>query len=198
MIQFDAEKHEYKVNGRRLPSVTEILRPLYGDLRFVQQDVLDYKSELGVAVHKAVELHVLGGLDYGSLVSPVAEYFDQFLAFEAETGFQPLESELRVSSALGYAGTLDLAGMLRGKRSVVDLKTTAALSPAVALQTAAYQQGYRETFGFEGTTRFALRLLPDKYRLVPFTDASDFAVFLSLFKVHQWCATHSKAYEAQP
>lgn len=198
MIQFDELKHEYTLAGRKLPGVTSILKPFYGDLRFVKQDVLDYKSELGVAVHKAVELHVLGGLDYGSLVSPVADYFDQYLAFEAETGFVAMASEVRVHSALGYAGTLDLSGSLRNRLALVDLKTTAALSPVVALQTAAYQHAHNENEPIKLLNRFALRLTPEKYHLVPFTGSSDFAVFLSLLKIHQWAETHNKTYEVQP
>jgi hypothetical protein len=199
VIEFDELKHEYTLGGRKLPGVTTILKPFYGDLRFVKQDILDYKSELGVAVHKAVELHVLGGLDYGSLVSPVAEYFDQYLAFEAETGFVATQSEARVHSALGYAGTFDLGGYLRKKSSLVDLKTTAALSPVVALQTAAYQQAANEMKICDTLThRYALRLTPEKYRLVPFTGASDFAVFLSLLKIHQWSESTGKTYEVQP
>ncbi len=201
MIQFDEVKHEYTLGGRKLPGVTSILKPFYGDLRYVQQDVLEYKSELGQAVHKAVELHVLGGLDYSTLVSPVAEYFDQFLRFEAETGFRAIAAEARVHSDLGYAGTLDLAGYMHNMLGVIDVKTTAALSPVVALQLAAYLRAFnerREKKQEVATRRFALRLTPDKYRLVPFTEAGDFAVFLSLLKIHQWAETHNKTYEVQP
>lgn len=187
-IEFDEALHEYRVDGRKLPGVTSILKPLYGDLRFVREDILAYKSELGQAVHKAVELHVKGGLVYDSLVSPVAEYFEQYLIFEAETGFEPTESEIRVSSALGYAGTLDLSGRLNGELGICDLKCTAALSPAVALQTAAYQHAYNERAAERAVRRWALRLYPGGYRLQPYRDdAVDFAAFLGLLKIKQWC-----------
>lgn len=199
VITFDEDKHEYRVNGQRLPSVTEILRPLYGDLRFVAQDLLEYKGELGKAVHKAVELHVKGELDYSSLTSPVAEYFEQYLIFEADTGFAPLESEVRVSSPLGYAGTFDLIGNLDGKLVLVDLKTTAALSPAVALQTAAYAKAYADSMAkLNGSieARFALRVTPDKYRLQPYKNYSqDLAGFLGFLNAHRWCQANGKTFE---
>lgn len=188
MIQFDEQTHTYTHGGVRVPSVTQILKPLYGDLRFVKQDLLDYKSELGVAVHKAVELHVLGRLDYKSLVSPVSEYFAGYMKFERDTGFIGTATEVKVFSPLGYAGTLDLAGELESGSALIDLKCTAQLSPVVALQTAAYQQAYDNK-----RKRYALRLMPNDYRLQPYeraSDASDFAAFLGLLRVRQWCAAN--------
>lgn len=194
VIQFNEELHEYRIDGRRLPSVTEILKPLYTDLRFVDKDLLDYAGSRGTAVHKAVELHVLGDLDYSSLQGEVAEYFEQYLLFEAETGFKPSITELRVSSKLGYAGTLDLAGYLHGKMALVDLKTTASLSKAVALQTAAYQTAMNETTEHKAEKRFALRLARDKYRLEAYpNDKQDFASFLGFLSVHRWCAANGKS-----
>lgn len=203
-VEFREADHSYWKDGRRVPGVTTILRPLYGDLRFVQQDLLDWKSELGQAVHRAVELHVLDDLVYDSLDPAVAAYFAQYLLFEVESGFKPTDTEVRVLHPLGYAGTLDLLGTLpRGvgalrKNALVDIKTTAALSPAVKLQTAAYQQAWVASNGDMTRPqavphRYALRLTPDKYRLEPYqpsTDAADFAGFLGLFKAYQWCSAN--------
>lgn len=190
LVQFDEATHTYTVGGRRIPSVTEILRPLYGDFRFVNEDLLNYKSELGTAVHRAIELHVLDGLDFSSLVSPVAEYFAQYLAFETDSGFKRLASERRVYSALGYCGTYDLEGRLNRQQYIVDIKTTAALSPAVALQTIAYLRAHNEYYGAKAERRAALRLTPDKYFFVPYDtarDAADFGAFVGLLKAKQWC-----------
>lgn len=204
-VEFREADHSYWLDGRRVPGVTTVLRPLYGDLRFVKQDLLDWKSALGQAVHRAVELHVLDDLVYDSLDPVVAAYFAQYLLFEVESGFKSTATEVRVLHPLGYAGTLDLLGTLpRGvgalrKNALVDIKTTAALSPAVRLQTAAYQQALvTMDEGKSGShavpQRFALRLTPDKYRLQPYetaTDASDFAGFLGLFKAYQWAAANA-------
>lgn len=193
-IEFRESDHSYWRNGQRVPGVTRILKPLYGDLRFVQQDLLDWKSALGQAVHKAVELHVLDDLVYDSLDPVVAEYFHQYLLFESESGFKATQAEVRVMHPIGYAGTLDLIGEIGERRALIDLKTTAALSPAVKLQTAAYQQALRNDLDeFDTRRRYALRLTPDKYRLEPYhpsTDAADFAGFVGLFKAYQWCAAN--------
>lgn len=193
VIEFNEERHEYRVGGRRVPSVTEILKPLYGDLRFVREDILEYKRELGVAVHKAVELHVKGELIYSSLEGPVAAYFERYLDWEIESGFKPLHSEQKVYSPLGYAGTVDLVGFVGGRLTIIDLKCTAALSPAVALQVAAYRNAYAATFDTqqERLARASLRLTDKKFHYHPYkpiNDATDFGAFLGLLKVTQWCA----------
>lgn len=198
MIRFDADTHTYWMGGARLPSVTEVLKPLYGDLRFVDQDLLDYKSELGRAVHRAVELHVLDGLDYSTLDDQVASYFAQYLKFESDTGFKATASEQIVHHTMGYAGTLDLAGNMGTIHAVIDIKTTAALSKAVALQLAAYKAAYIER-DFKGplVKRFALRLTPDSYHLHPYSparDSADFAAFMGFLKVHQWCSAVGAAF----
>lgn len=194
MIQFDEASHTYWDGGTQLPSVTQILKPLYGDLRFVGSDLLEYKSELGKAVHKAVELHVLDYLDYGSLDPVVAEYFSQYLRFETDTGFKATGSEIIVHHSLGYAGTLDLAGNLGAFHCNIDLKTTSALSKAVALQLAGYKAAYVEMGGIQQPVRrYALRLTPNSYHLEPYNparDSIDFASFVGFLKVHQWCATN--------
>lgn len=194
-LAFDEATHSYTWNGVRVPSVTQVLRPLYFDLRFVAADLLEHKSGLGKAVHKAVELHVKKGLDYESLDPIVARYFDQFLLFEVESGFRFDQAEVFVHHPLGYAGQVDLCG-IRGQgflasRVTVDVKTTSTLSRAVALQTAAYQGAL-----VDKPARYALRLTPDRYYLVPYkNDAQDFADFLGFLRVHQWCAANNKTME---
>lgn len=189
-VIFDEAKHEYRTpEGKRLPSVTEILKPLYGDLRYVKQDLLDYKSVLGQAVHKAIELYTLKTLDMDTLDDQVLPYFEQFLRFCRDTGFVPTETEVRISSKMGYAGTLDLIGLLNCRKVLVDIKTTAALSPAVALQTAAYGMAYNaERPASPVVKRYALRLTPDMYRLQPYDNmAADFATFIAFLKTNEWC-----------
>lgn len=204
MITFRESDHTYWLDGEQVPGVTTILKPLYiGDLKFVQDDILEYKSALGTAVHRAVELHVKGGLDYSTVVDPVLPYFEGYLKFERESGFKVTGSELRVFSQIyGYAGTCDLAGDLNGKHVLIDAKTTTVLSPAVALQLAAYREAYNEErrpgLKQPAVRTYALRLMPGDYKLVPydpFNHKSDFATFVGLLHVHRWCVANKKQLE---
>lgn len=199
MITFDSEKHTYTVEGIVRPSVTEILKPLYSDLRFVDQDLLEYKGALGTAVHKAVELEIKRRLDYATLESPVSEYFYQYTMWHSQSDWEPINAEVIVYSVMGYAGTLDIVARHNktGQTAIIDLKCTAALSPAVALQTAGYAQAYAENQRIQaaGIRRFSLRLTPDKFVFTEYTDLTDIAVFLSLLNVSKWCKKYGKKIE---
>jgi hypothetical protein len=196
-VIFKPEDHTYWLGRHRLPSVTEILQPLT-DFRFVREDVLQWKSDLGRAVHRAIELHLLDDLEYDSLGGEVAQYFAQFLEFQRDSNFRAIATELVVSHPLGYAGTLDAVGVINRKVAVIDWKTTTALSPTVGLQTAAYANAVDKTPGdipsVEGR-RYVLRLSTDNYKLhqIPTSKyAGDLLTFASLLRVHQWCAENSK------
>lgn len=200
-VVFRESDHTYWQGNTRLPSVTEVLKPLMGDLRFVKADVLEWKSALGTAVHKAIELHLCNDLEYSSLDQEVALYFDQFLAFQRDTGFTERASELRVSHALGYAGTLDCVGEFNRKVGLIDWKCTSVISPVVALQTAAYALAHDAQHVNEvpvNGNRFALRLARDKYRLHRYPSHQfnhDITVFKSLLTMHRWCESNNKTLE---
>lgn len=189
--QLNEETHVYTNNGKTLPSVTQILRPLMGDLRFVKSDILEHKSQLGQAVHKAIELHLIDQLDYTSVPNIVMPYLNQFLRFEHDTKFVAVDVECVVSHPLGYAGKLDAVGRINNKLGIFDWKTTTTLSPVVALQTAAYATAHK--FGI--TERYALRLSESNYRLHKYPASehvSDFQTFTGLLRLHHWCETHNK------
>ena len=52
---FDEVAHAYFLDGKQLPSVTQLLKFVVS-FDFVPPDVLEAKRQLGVAVHKACEL----------------------------------------------------------------------------------------------------------------------------------------------
>lgn len=195
MLAFDEVRHEYTEGGRVLPSVTQILKPLYGELASINPDVLEAKRTLGVNVHKAVELWVAGRA-HELLTVREQQYFNQFLKWVDACDWDIIGSELRLSSALGYAGTVDMVAAHKktGALAIIDLKCTAQLSPAVSLQTAGYAQAYAESRGMQANAiqRYSLRLAPTAFYFEPHSDPSDFAVFLAFLKVHQWSTKHNK------
>lgn len=201
-VIFRAEDHTYWQGETRLPSVTEILKPLMSDLRFVKPDILEWKSALGTAVHQAIELHLNDDLEYASLDNEVALYFDQFLAFERDTGFKSHGTEMMVSHALGYAGKFDSVGVINGKDAIFDWKTTVNISPVVALQTAAYAFAFdfdpSHDFMLVSGRRYALRLDRSKYKLYPYpphTYEYDLHAFKALLTMHKWCDRNGKTME---
>lgn len=189
MIQFDEAKHEYRLEGALLPSVTQILEPLV-DFSGIPSAVLNRARERGTAVHRACELYLLGDLDEASLDEEIAPYYYQFRRFLRESGFRAHQSEMLVwSERYRYAGTLDLAGDLRKRLVLIDIKTPITMPRSTGPQTAAYEAAYREREGIDPRKkirRFGLKLRPEKYELVPFDSERDMSVFLSMLTVHRW------------
>ena len=108
-LEFNEERHEYRLDGKIVPSVTQILRPLM-DFSGIPPDVLEHKRQIGTAVHKAIELDLLGELDETSVAPALAPYFGAWRDFKSEFGVKDgTTTEYRVCSKIhGYAGTVDL------------------------------------------------------------------------------------------
>jgi len=133
---------DYKIGGVKLPGVTTILKEVGAiDTRWAQQWHLDR----GTAVHKTIELHNKGVLDYDSIDPEVTPYFEQWLEFENVSEIKVLTSEKKVThETLLYGGTLDMIAELNGEKVLIDLKT-GGKAPWHSLQTAAYAMAYLQS-----------------------------------------------------
>lgn len=190
MLEFDAVAHAYTWSGRPVPGVTRVLQ-LVQDFSMVPAELLARKQQIGTALHAAIELG--DDLDPDSLDPLVEPYYDAWSRFMVDTGFQPVHNEIRIFSARHtYAGTLDTIGVLKRRECLIDYKSSWELHPAVGPQTAAYLNGaYEMKVCPPDLPRYALQLRRDRsYRLEPLTEASDFAVFLSLLNIHNWRKRH--------
>ncbi|MDN7658479.1 hypothetical protein [Burkholderia cenocepacia] len=197
-LHFDEAEHTYTVAGRRVPSVTQILAPLV-DYSMVPRETLERGRQLGSAVHRMTELYDLDDLDMDSLADELRPYLTAWIKFRAETGFVPETIEKRMfHPSLRFAGTPDRSGLISGRRAVIDIKKMLTLGPVIGLQLAAY----RELFAKNGTVvedRYGLGLRADgTYRLVPYTDKSDWPVFLSLLTLRNWKEKHGHDTAGEP
>lgn len=132
-FHFDSETHSYRLKERRLPSVTQVLRALLGEV----WQASEWHLQRGRAVHACCAL-VAGGREFthDERISGQIAACRKFLA-----NYQPeiLEVEQSHYSRLyQYAGTPDLVCRIQGKRSVVDYK--ASLTASVELQLAGYAE----------------------------------------------------------
>jgi hypothetical protein len=184
MLTFDPVQHHYHFDGKRVPSVTQIL-DAYSDFSMINPEVLERKRLIGTAVHAAIEMDLKDELDYGS-IDPVWEgYFNGWLKFKAQSGFVFEATEQRVfHKILRYAGTLDLLGGLpKAGDSLIDTKTCALLPRTAGPQTAAYREAIRQP----KRKRFALQLAEDgSYKLEPLAALNDFAIFQSALTLYRW------------
>lgn len=200
---FDAETHTYRISGKVVPSVTEVLSVL-GAYKGVSLEAMEQAGERGKMVHRACEYLDKGTLDWETLDDSLLGYVEAWERFKTTTKAKVFQIEERVAHrALGYAGTFDremqltyrIPGQEREvrRRALLDLKATAAFVPTVGPQTAAYMEAYNA-----GTPeakkikhRLAVRLLPNRtYRLHILNDRSDLTVFRSALAIYKWRKYH--------
>lgn len=138
LIFFD-EKHEYKVDGEIVPSVSEITRfisrEVYGD---VVQFRLDHAAERGHNVHSACEqLDRFGSAEIDAEIEPYIKAYIQF-----RKDHKPVWTKIEYamySSEFGYAGTIDRQGVMDGKPVILDIKSSYKVETAlVTAQLNAY------------------------------------------------------------
>ena len=177
-LTFDPESHVYRFNGRKVPSVTEILRAEgFIDTAWFT----DYGRQRGKLAHLAIHLLDEGELDEESLDPVLSPYVEAWKRFKADTGVRVIESEAPCADPLGrYAGTPDKIVVMDGKQVCLDIKT-GTVQPWTRLQLCAYCEAkgiYR---------RSAVGLHDDgTYKLHPYTDRQDFAVWNAVLAVYWW------------
>lgn len=193
-VTFDPVSHQYFHGGVRLPSVTQILKPL-SDFDGIPPSVLDAKRDLGKRVHLAIQFHNEGDLDPNSIEPDVAPYLQAWLDFVADTQCEVLASELIVRHKFyGYCGTVDLIIRSGSRLFLVDIKTSVSLPISVGPQTAAYKaalvNGSRDALS--SMTRHALTLRPNgTYKLVPLQSTRDWTCFMNAIGVYSFIrSTH--------
>ena len=171
MIEFDESRHLYKVNGRVIPSVTQILN--HNKQNFYKDNGADIT---GTIVHKLLEDY-----DNGKNVDFYGEeyltYLEQYKAFKED--YEPSwdHIERRVyDEFMEYCGTVDRAGFFKNKRVVLDIKTGSSVPAWAALQTAAYANALYPN-DYPDVFRMVLHINPKKlktYKVKVYSDQLDF------------------------
>ena len=190
-LAFDATAHAYTVDGRRVPSVTQVLE-LAGlvDKRWFT----DFARDRGTYVHQLLELHDTGDLDEASIDPQLAPYLDAWTAACRDLGARWSHVEHRMADAtLGVAGTLDRFGVLAGKPTIADIKTGAA-EDYIGIQLAGYAY-LAELTGLAPSARRVRRVgvflkSDGSYRLVEYADRTDLDVFRAALTVAHWRLAH--------
>lgn len=184
-VQFDEATHTYTVDGKVVPSVTQVLKSAgLIDARWFNQGARDR----GRIVAIAIELHSKNNLQY--VPDGYQGYVDAWEKFLAETGFVPREVEQpRYEQILGYAGTPDTEGDLWELPSVIDIKTGCD-APHYPIQTVGYSGFWHRS---PRRARYCLFLKEDgSYKLRTHGNPRDWDVFLAALKVTHWQREHLK------
>ena len=173
-FNFDKESHTYFLDGRVIPSVTQILaKSGILDNRFFKAGA----AERGTSVHEQCE-RIANGLE----IEAENGYTSAFRSFLNDSKIEPVEIETQYYSKLGFAGTLDLIAVFRGELVLIDIKT-GIYQEWWQLQLA----GYSLLIGNENIRRFSLGIKENgKYKFSEYQNKKeDTAGFLSAFETYK-------------
>lgn len=209
---FDEATHTYMLDGVRLPSVTEIIRPLTeGWLARIPLELLAIKRAFGVAVHKACELDDNGELDDAATDQRVMGCVNGWRAFRRDLDVEVLANEQRLyHSKLGFAGTIDRLARIpvrnpssAGALWLLDIKTGVEPHESYGVQLSGYSllmdsQESRGELG-EHFNDLWRSIMPDRirrgtvhlfddatYKLHSFTNPNDEPAFRACLSLHHW------------
>lgn len=163
-IVFDEERHEYTIDGEKLPSVTEICDPIsFKKLDAVDKTIVAKAAARGTAVHDMIGNYIYTG-EFSDEEIP-AELEPYTIAF-ANWWFTykpiPIFNELLVGGKeLGYCGTCDFVCKIDNKLTLIDFKTTSSLDKKyLSVQLYGYKKALA-SMGIEVEVCAALHLKKD-------------------------------------
>lgn len=128
-FEFDAETHIYHVSERYVMATSDVLAfNGLSDYGAIPKAVLEHAGWRGTELHKAIELYEKDVLDRDSVPQEVLPYLDGYFRFKDDYDFQPTDMEFQCvyehdESLIGC--TIDLRGSMKGRRWVLDAKTSA-------------------------------------------------------------------------
>jgi len=185
---FDATKHEYTIEGRVVPGVTEIL----GDTG-LRELFFDYEwyAEKGSKIHLACHYHNKGTLAWETVDPLIYGYVEAYLKFKRECNVEVLESEyVCFNYILLYGTTIDtiseLDFMSQRGWAIVEIKSGAP-QPSDALQTAGQILALRGSLtGWSKVNRRFVLYLKENgtYKLVENVDQADMLDFEAACRVY--------------
>jgi hypothetical protein len=131
--EFNEERHEYRVDGVVVPSVTQVIG---GVVPYNFYNATDWHLNRGRILHKAIALSLKGKLDSSS-IDPA--YEGKFAAFKKFMRDFTVGSCFKVEEMYfspRFAGTVDAVFDIQGQLILVDWK--GSLSPQIELQLGGY------------------------------------------------------------
>lgn len=198
-FEFDPVRHLYLLNGKRLPSVTGIMKAggLTKDYSDVDPKVLANAAARGTAVHKAIEQLHEGTLDWAVLHDEIIPRVLAYEKFRTDARWQHLHSEqMFYSKRWMYAGTMDAIGTTYGTSNLVllDYKTSYESDlPAWKIQIQAYKQLWDEHHEEKIEHCAILWLKPDgNYEYFNADDEGSWLMFLYALKIAEWKKTNKR------
>lgn len=192
-LVFEETQHIYTLDGLTIPSVTTIMDPLNADkYAGISKATLDNAANRGTAVHDGIENWIK--FDFVDIPPEHQLYFDGFMKWWEENSPEVIGSEIRLyHRLLRYGGTCDLLADIDGQRTLIDYKSTYALSDMTCrVQLEAYAQALA-SHGIKVDKKMILHLKNDGTavpKTYPANDAEAWRVFGSLKCVYDYLQSY--------
>jgi hypothetical protein len=163
-VSFIDENHEYIVDGKRVLSVSDILKNhayffnIKDDYANIPEEVLRRAAEKGTKLHSEIENFEKSGAMSHSIE------FKNYLKLKHQLNFSVKESEKIIllynsSNRVVAAGRMDMLVNLNGDDLILDIKRTSRFYQAkVTAQTNLYKLGYNQTYGGSVSKLMCMRL----------------------------------------
>lgn len=140
-LTFDEVTHTYQLDGRRVPSVTQILKAI---LPPQYEFAGEWHMNRGTATHKACELLDQGTLDWSSVDLEIEPRVRAWEKFRSDWAAEIVANETRLAhEGLRYAGCLDR--MFRKGRELILADIKNSVAPQVRLQLGLYSLAWTAT-----------------------------------------------------
>jgi hypothetical protein len=184
MLEYDDKSHTYTMDGKRLISMTTLLKE-FGlvDYSMINRDVLAAAATFGKVVHETCALYDMGELE--SCDPQIEPYLDGWKKFISELKPKFLAVEMPMASRTwGFAGTPDRVYKV-SRPGILDIKTGAPI-PATDLQTAGYQILAEENLGVKIGERITIKLEAGDYKLIQHKDKNDINTVKGMLALYRW------------
>ena len=179
-----AHRNYFTAEGRRLPSVTEVLRVAmppaligWANKMGLQgekiQEIIKKKATIGTLAHYFAECDIKNETRNTTLLSDYSvedlqqaeKYFGAFLNWKQNCSLEFIESEIFLTAVCpdlgGFVGTIDAIARRGGKEWIIDFKTTSGIYFEHRVQVAAYAFLADSKYGHPVYNLQVVRLIPD-------------------------------------
>jgi hypothetical protein len=187
-FEFTEEKHEYKIDGRIVPSVTQIISETTGH----GWQAAQWYLERGKAIHKCAEF-IAKEKEFKA--DPRLDgYISALRKFFKETGAKVQQSEQLIASALYlFCGTLDLGCQIGTRNVLIDFKHSID-KIRIKLQIGGYAIAENETTGTQYNYGAGVQIKEDgSYQMTEIFDltkpAREFLSLRTCYRIKEQCKT---------
>lgn len=159
-LTFDSKLHRYFLDGREIPSVSEIMKPLT-EMYYqkIPEKIIEKARIRGSAIHESIENYIL----FNSINEEYRQYVEMFIQFMNEEQLQVVRNEFMLTDG-NYAGTIDLLLKTKyGDLILVDMKATSKINTELLeLQLAGYDDLLKHN-GYNTIGSYVLHFKKDGY-----------------------------------